>query len=111
MLKNNKQFQTMKEIETDLFRVLQETYSDLFQQLLTELDQQLAEERDKAHFQIKDKRAMTNRLEEPVESKPPKHYLEKLKSSVGEAVRDNVPYLQQATGKPIYRALKGLQGF
>jgi len=54
---------------------------------------------------------MTNKLQDPVESKPPKHYLEKLKSSAGEAVRDNVSYLQQATGKPVYRALKGLQGF
>ena len=54
---------------------------------------------------------MTNKLEDPVESKPPKYYLEKLKSSAGEAVRDNVSYLQQATGKPVYRALKGLQGF
>jgi len=54
---------------------------------------------------------MTNKIKNPVENKPPKHYIERLKSSVGEATRDNVSYLQQATGKPIYRALKGLQGF
>ncbi len=29
----------LKEIEADLFRVLQQTYSDVFQHFLTELDQ------------------------------------------------------------------------
>lgn len=54
---------------------------------------------------------MTNKLKDLEENKPPKHYVEKLKSSVGEATRNNVAYLHQATGKPIYKALKGLQGF
>ena len=59
MLKNNTESLTLKEIETNLFRMLQQTYSDVFQEFLTELDQQLAKERDKARFQLKDKRAMT----------------------------------------------------
>ena len=59
MFKNNTKLPTLKEIETDLFRTLQQTFSNVFQQLLTELDQQLAEHRDKARFQLKDKRPMT----------------------------------------------------
>jgi len=59
MLKNNTKLPTLKEIETDLFRTLQQTFSDVFQQLLAELDQHLAEIRDKARFQLKDKRPMT----------------------------------------------------
>ena len=59
MLKNNTESLTLKEIETDLFRTLQQTYSNVFQQFLTELDEQLAEARDKGRFQLKDKRVMT----------------------------------------------------
>lgn len=54
---------------------------------------------------------MSSKLKDNGEEKPPKHYAEKLKSSTGEATRNNVAYLHQATGKPIYYALKGLQGF
>ena len=54
---------------------------------------------------------MTTRLEETMETTLPNYYKERLKSSVGEAVRNNVSYLQQATGKPVYQALKSLQGF
>ncbi|QUW21284.1 UPF0236 family protein [Sporosarcina sp. Marseille-Q4063] len=54
---------------------------------------------------------MENRPTDSAETKPPKHYVEKLKNSVGEAARQNVAYLHQATGKTIYHALKGLQGF
>src|SRR5690606_18039398 len=59
MIKNNMNLPTLKEIETDLFRTLQITYSETFSQLLTELDQLLAENRDKKRFQLKDKRKMT----------------------------------------------------
>jgi len=59
MIKNNTKLPTLKEIETDLFRTLQQTYSDAFTRLLTELDQVIAENRDKARFQLKDKRKMT----------------------------------------------------
>ena len=44
---------TLKEVETDLFRALQQTYSDSFNQVLTELDLVIAENRDKARFQLK----------------------------------------------------------
>ena len=54
---------------------------------------------------------MRNRLDESAESHPPKYYKERLTSSVGEAVRNNVSYLKQAARSPIYHALKGLQGF
>src|SRR5690625_6425734 len=41
---------------------------------------------------------------------PPKHFVEKLKSSASEATRNNIGYLKQAIGKPITATLKGLQG-
>ena len=44
---------TGKEIETDLNRALQQTYSDAFTQVFTELDLVIAEIRDKARFQLK----------------------------------------------------------
>ncbi|WP_347568873.1 ISLre2 family transposase [Evansella sp. AB-P1] len=44
------------------------------------------------------------------ESKPPKHFVEKLKDSAAEATRNNLAYLQNAIGKPIVHALKGLRG-
>lgn len=59
MIKNTMNLPTLKEIETDLFRTLQQTYSEAFSQLLTELDQILAMNRDKSRFQLKDKRKMT----------------------------------------------------
>lgn len=45
------------------------------------------------------------------EEKPPRYYREKLKSTVGEAVRGNLPYLSQKANIPVYRALKELSGF
>ena len=59
MNKNNMKLPRLKEIETDLFRTLQETYSEALSQLLTELDQRLAENRDTARFQLKDKRPIS----------------------------------------------------
>ena len=59
MNKNNMKLPILKEIETDLFRTLQETYSEALSQLLTELDQRLAENRDAARFQLKDKRPIS----------------------------------------------------
>lgn len=41
----------------------------------------------------------------------PKYYREKLKSTVGEAARGNIPYLGQKANIPVYQALKGLSGF
>ena len=59
MIKTNIEFPILKEIETDLFRTLQQTYSDAFTQLLTDPDLVIAENRDKARFQLKDKRKLT----------------------------------------------------
>ena len=59
MIKTNIELPTLKEIETDLFRTLQQTYSDAFTQLLTDPDLVIAENRDKARFQLKDKRKLT----------------------------------------------------
>ncbi len=44
---------------------------------------------------------MKNKLKGSVENKPSKYYIGKLKSGAEEAARDNVSYLQQATGRPI----------
>jgi len=48
--------------------------------------------------------------EQRQETQPPKHFVEKLKDCAQEATRGNIAYLQQAIGKPIVAALKGLQG-
>jgi|SRR5690625_225812 len=44
------------------------------------------------------------------QTKPPKHFVEKLTDSAAEATRHNIGYLKQAVGKPITAALKGLRG-
>jgi hypothetical protein len=56
---------------------------------------------------------MFGKMEPKKETSPnqPKYYEEKLKNSVGEATRNNLGYLKQAKGKPIYQALRALQGF
>ena len=59
MTKTNIELPTLNEIETDLFRTLQQTYSAAFTHILTELDLVIAENRDKVRFQLKDKRKMT----------------------------------------------------
>lgn len=56
MIKNNTHLPTLKEIETDLFRLLQETYGDVLSQLLMNFDGEIAQSRDKKRFQLKDKR-------------------------------------------------------
>lgn len=48
---------------------------------------------------------------EPEETKPPKHYLEKVTSTIGEATRDNIMYLKRRANIPVYRALNDLKGF
>ena len=45
------------------------------------------------------------------EKNPPKHYVEKVTSTVGEATRDNLLYLKGKANTPIYKALKALTGF
>jgi len=49
--------------------------------------------------------------ENEINQSQPKHYVEKLKSSVGEATRNNLKYLSHQKGKPVYKALQALQGF
>ena len=44
---------TLKEIELDLFRVLQKTFSDVITQILEELDQEIASSRDTKRFFLK----------------------------------------------------------
>ncbi|MBD1383641.1 ISLre2 family transposase, partial [Metabacillus arenae] len=50
------------------------------------------------------------RTESKKNSQPPKYFVEKLKASAAEATRNNMAYLQQALGKPVVEALKGLRG-
>ena len=55
---------------------------------------------------------MSKRLEEEEQNnKKPKYYREKLTKTAGQATRQNIAYLGQTTGKPVYQALKALQGF
>lgn len=48
---------------------------------------------------------------ETKETKPPKHYVEKVTSTIGEATRDNIMYIKQKVNIPVFRALKALKGF
>lgn len=45
------------------------------------------------------------------EQKYPRHYAEKLKSTIGEATRDNLQYLKGRANILVYKALKALSGF
>ena len=45
------------------------------------------------------------------EDSKPKFYKEKLTKAVEEVTVDNIPYFKSSSGKPIYVALKGMQGF
>lgn len=44
------------------------------------------------------------------EQNPPKHYVEKITSAVGEATRGNIPYLKSKSNIPVYRALNAIVG-
>jgi Uncharacterised protein family (UPF0236) len=58
MKQNTIKLPTLKEIESNLFRTLQETFSDVLEELLTGYDREIAEQRDKGRYQLKDKRAI-----------------------------------------------------
>lgn len=45
------------------------------------------------------------------EENPPKHYVEKVTSTIGEVTRDNLLYLKGRANIPVYKALKELAGF
>ncbi|MWR20619.1 ISLre2 family transposase, partial [Helicobacter pylori] len=49
----------LKELEEQLVRTLQKVFAVLLAALLEEIDQQLAEARDKRRYQLKDKRPTT----------------------------------------------------
>jgi|GEM_PF-3064101 len=50
---------TMKELEQITYRALQESFSEVMAQMLVEMDQAIAEGRDKKGFELKDKRNLT----------------------------------------------------
>jgi hypothetical protein len=52
----NPEYPTLKEIETNLFLLLQKIFGELLKRILEDLDNQLAECRDKKRFRLKDKR-------------------------------------------------------
>ncbi|CAI9393860.1 TPA: ISLre2 family transposase [Acinetobacter baumannii] len=58
MKQNTIKLPTLKEIESDLFKTLQETFSEVLEELLTGYDREIAEQRDKGRYQLKDKRAI-----------------------------------------------------
>ena len=49
---------TMKELEMITFRALQESFSQVMEKTLMELDERIAEERDKKRFYLKEKRTL-----------------------------------------------------
>lgn len=50
---------TLKELEQLIFRTLQITFSEVMAKILTEMDQIIAEGRDKSRFELKDKRVFS----------------------------------------------------
>lgn len=50
--------QTLKELEAELFWLLQKTYGEMLQQVLEWLDEELAKQRDKKRYYLKDKRTI-----------------------------------------------------
>lgn len=59
MKQYNTKFPTLKEIERDLFRTLQATFSDVLQEMLEEFDRKIMETRDKKRYELKDKRPVS----------------------------------------------------
>ena len=51
MEKNITKYPNLKEIEQMVWRQLQDTYSIVMQKILEEMDQEIAEERDKKRYQ------------------------------------------------------------
>ncbi|PLR80590.1 MULTISPECIES: ISLre2 family transposase [Bacillus] len=60
-------------------------------------------------------KTLFGRVERWTESKevtnPPRHYVERVTSTIGEATRDNIQYLKGKGNIPVYIALKALKGF
>jgi hypothetical protein len=64
----------------------------------------------KDQLEIKTILGTLNSIVESQSQSTPKHYVEKLKSTVGEATRNNLWYLKQGKGKPIFEALSAMRG-
>ncbi|MDQ0163174.1 UPF0236 family transposase-like protein [Aeribacillus alveayuensis] len=47
-----------EELEMELFSMLQKTYGGMFQQILEWLDEEIAKQRDKKRYYLKDKRTV-----------------------------------------------------
>ena len=52
MQKNTTEFPNLKQIEQLVWRQLQETFSRVMKTLLEDMDQQIAEERDKKRYRL-----------------------------------------------------------
>ncbi|MBP3040007.1 ISLre2 family transposase [Bacillaceae bacterium Marseille-Q3522] len=59
MKKNNIDFPNLKQIEQLVWRELQETFSNVMKTMLEEIDEQIAEERDKSRYRYKNKRGIS----------------------------------------------------
>ena len=59
MEKNITKYPNLKEIEQTVWRQLQDTYSLVMQKILQELDQEIAQERDKKRFRLIEKRSLS----------------------------------------------------
>lgn len=58
MKKDTIHLPTLKELEKDLFVILQKTFGDVLTTVLEEMDQHISERRDKKRFYLKDKRSV-----------------------------------------------------
>ena len=56
MEKNITKYPNLKEIEQMVWRQLQDTFSSVMKNILEDMDQQIAEERDKKRYRLIDKR-------------------------------------------------------
>jgi hypothetical protein len=59
MKENSTNYPTLKEMEQIVWRELQETFSSVMGSLLEDLDKQIAEERDKQRYHLKDNRSFS----------------------------------------------------
>lgn len=59
MKENNTNYPNLKQIEQLVWRMLQETFSVVMKSVLEDMDQQIAEERDKKRYRLKEKRTTT----------------------------------------------------
>ena len=58
MQKNNTDYPNLKQIEQSVWRTLQETFSTVMTSILTDMDEQIANDRDKKRYRLLDKRSI-----------------------------------------------------